>query len=422
MLTRGRRPAATVLLLASALLITACTGGGNPAPKAPASVAIGLLVPTTGANAQLGQQATLGAKLAIELVNQDFKDLPLPLPLGVGAGLRNGTKLTLIAGNTESAPEKVEKEASRLVAEGAVGLVLADTIDVAAPAGRETDLIGVSLVDALSTSDTFADLNRTAHFRIQPSDRQLVSTALGLLYRQRDTPAQFKRIITAAGTPAGAIGGEVSTLKATIEDLSLAAGYEVGGKDKIVPLSGADAGQPDGMVVKGDAVLAIVTSAAEANAASELAVRLRGTAPVIAIGPGVGALDGVKSSGGVQALRAAGWSTEFAGRNPISRVVATMYEQAFHTKLTEVAAAAFTATMVLAMAMDQVTDFTPQSIRSAVQQITLPATQTIMPWNGIRFDGNGYNQLAAGVVEQHVPNGYQVVHPIELAATPTLSL
>ena len=46
----------------------------------------------------------------------------------------------------------------------------------------------------------------------------------------------------------------------------------------------------------------------------------------------------------------------------------------------------------------------------------MPATQTIMPWDGIRFDGNGSNQLGAAVVEQRLPSGFQVVHPTELAA------
>jgi branched-chain amino acid transport system substrate-binding protein len=397
----------------------ACTGGGTPAPVVPTEVAIGLLVPTSGPNAALGQQAALGAQLAVELVNRDVPAQPLPLPLGPGAGLHNGAKLKLIMGNTEGAPEKVEKEASRLVDEGARGLVLADTIDVALPAGRQTDLLGVPLVDALSTSDTFGDLNRIGHFRIQPSDRQMLDAALGLLYRQRDTPGQFKRIVTAAGTPAGPLGDEAANLKNSIEDLSQAAGYEVAGGNAVVPLSGSDAGQPGGLVSKGDAVLAIVTSPAEASAANDLAVKLKGTAPVIALGPAVSSLDGVRNP---TALRAAGWSGEFAGRNPIAQVVGAMYEQAFHTKFTEVAADAFMATMVLALAMDQTADYTQQAVRNAVQQLTMPATQTIMPWAGIRFDGNGYNQLAAGVVEQHAPNGYLVVHPMELSATPTLSL
>ncbi|MGI5245568.1 ABC transporter substrate-binding protein [Dactylosporangium sp. CA-139066] len=418
MLTRGLRPAATALVLASALLMSACTGGGAPAAPTPSTVAIGLLVPTSGANAQIGQQATLGARLAIELVNRDVPAQPLPLPLGPGAGLRNGTKLTLITGNTESAPEKVEKEANRLVHDGAAGVVVADSIDVAMTTGRVTDFLGVALVDAMSTSDTFGELNRVGHFRIQPSDRKMVTAALDMLYRQRDSN-RFRRIVTAAGAPTGALGDEAASLKNSIEDLSRASGYEVAGKDHIVPLSGPDAGQPGGLVTKDDAVLAIVTSPAEASVANDLAVRLKGTAPVIAIGPAVSALDGVKSP---TALRASGWSNEFAARNPIAQVIGAMYEQAFHTKLTEVAADAFMATLVMAMAMDQSVDYTKQSVRNAVQALTLPVTQTIMPWNGVRFDGNGVNQLAAGVVEQRTQNGYLVVHPAELATNPSLSL
>ncbi|MFI5913410.1 ABC transporter substrate-binding protein [Dactylosporangium sp. NPDC051541] len=419
MLTRGLRPAVTAIVLASALLMSACTGDQKPTATAPTSVAIGLLVPTSGPNAQLGQQATLGAKLAVEVVNRDIPTKPLPLPLGAGVGLRNGTKLTLLTGNTESAPEKIEKEAGKLIDDGAVGLVLADTIDVALATSRVADLQGVSLVDGLSTSDTFGDLNRTGHFRIQPTDRREVTTALDLLYRQKGTDKQIKRIVTAAGSPTGPLGDQVNSLKTSIEDLSQAAGYDVAGKDKILPLTGSEAGQPNGQVQKGDAVIAVVTSPAEAGAANDLAVKLKGTAPVIAVGPAVAALDAVKNP---TALRASGWSSEFAARNPIAQVIGAMFEQAFHTKLTEVAADAFMATLTLALAMDQSVDYSKQAVRNAVQQLNLPATQTIMPWNGVRFDGNGVNQLAGGVVELRTQNGYALIHPAELAITPTSAL
>ncbi|MEU7867927.1 ABC transporter substrate-binding protein [Dactylosporangium sp. NPDC049140] len=415
MLTRGHRPAVTALVLATALLMSACTGSAKPVATTPANVAIGLLVPTSGPNAQLGQQATLGARLAIEVVNRDVPNKPLPLPLGAGVGLHGGTKITLLTGDTASAPEKIEKEAGKLVDDGAVGLVLADTIDVAQSTSRSADYLGVSLVDALSTSDSFAENNRNGHFRIQPTDRSSVNTALDLLYRYKSTNGQIKRVVTAAGAPSGElIGKEVANLKSSIEDLSQAAGYDVAGKDHILPLAGSEAGQPNGQVQKGDAVLAIVTTPAEASVANDLAGRLKGTAPVIAIGPGVAALDGVKNP---VAMRTAGWSNEFAARNPTAQVVGAMFEQAYHTKLTEVAADAFMATLTLVMAMDQASDYSKQSVRNAVQQLTLPATQTIMPWNGVRFDGTGVNQLAAAVVEQRTQNGYMVVYPAELSIT-----
>ncbi|WP_433610879.1 ABC transporter substrate-binding protein [Dactylosporangium sp. CA-139114] len=414
MLTRGRRPAVTALVLASALLMSACTGDAKPAVTPPASVAIGLLVPTSGPNAQLGQQATLGARLAIEVVNRDVPSKPLPLPLGPGVGLRGGTKLTLLTGDTASAPERIEKEATKLVDDGAVGLILADTIDVAQTTSRVADFLGVSLVDSLTTSDTFSESNRAGHFRIQPTDRHLVNTALDLLYRYKGTNGQVKRIVTASGAPGGELGKEVASLKNSIEDLSQSSGYEVAGKDHVLPLTGSEAGQPNGQVQKGDAVFAVVTSPAEASAANDLAVKLKGIASVIALGPGVAALDGVKNP---TALRASGWSNEFATRNPTAQVIGAMFEQAFHTKLTEVAADAFMATLTLAMAMDQAGDYTKQAVRNSVQQLTLPATQTIMPWNGVRFDGTGVNQLAAGVVEQRTQNGYMVIQPAELSIT-----
>ena len=80
------------------------------------------------------------------------------------------------------------------------------------------------------------------------------------------------------------------------------------------------------------------------------------------------------------------------------------------------AASAFTATMALAVSLDTAKSFGVSEVRAAVQQLNLPATQTIMPWNGIRFDGTGNNQLAASVIEQQTGNGFQVVYPNELAA------
>jgi branched-chain amino acid transport system substrate-binding protein len=79
------------------------------------------------------------------------------------------------------------------------------------------------------------------------------------------------------------------------------------------------------------------------------------------------------------------------------------------------AANAFTATVVLAMAVDTAGGGDPAGIRSALRALAIPAIRTIMPWNGLRFDASGQNQLAAAVVEQRAGAGFQVVYPRELA-------
>jgi branched-chain amino acid transport system substrate-binding protein len=48
----------------------------------------------------------------------------------------------------------------------------------------------------------------------------------------------------------------------------------------------------------------------------------------------------------------------------------------------------------------------------------LPATQVMLPWNGIRFDATGQNTLAGAVMEARTPAGFRVVYPRELAVVP----
>jgi branched-chain amino acid transport system substrate-binding protein len=407
-LTLGCRAA---LVLVPALAIAACTSPSTPRVQLPSSVEIGLLTPKSGANAPTGVEAIHGAELAIDIVNNAYPDLSIPL--GPSTGLGNGVKLTLAVGDTEGAPERVEEQASKLVKNGAIGLVLADGMAVARSAGREVDLLNVAMVDATSTADLFGDLNRTGHFRIQPSDRSAVKTVLSLLFREQATGRAVDKIAVIAPFASVMFNEEIDTIKKAIGDLGQADGFTTA-----LNLSfGSSATDLTTAVVDGKANVAItiVTNSSEAAAAVELATRLKGIVPVIALGPGVASVDIAKASQS-DLLRASGWSAEYSRRNPVALQVAQLYEQRYSAKLTEVAASSFTATLALALAIDNAKGLTVGDIRASVQQLSLSATQTIMPWDGIRFDSNGNNQLAASVIEQRSANGFQVIHPVELAA------
>lgn len=414
MFALGRRPMLAVLALLPALFATACTAAVSPPPQLPSTVAVGLLTAKTGANAALGAEAVRGAELAIDVVNNPYPDLPLPL--GPSVGLTNGVKLTLSVADTQSAPERVEEQASNLLKDGVVGLVLADDTADARAAGHQADISGVALIDATSTADLFADLNRSGHFRIQPSDRSAVQTALGLLYREHALGRTVDRIAVAGGT-ASVQNEQAAAIRTAIGDLGQADGYSPGPALSLAP-NGPSATELAATVVdsRSNVVFAVVTNSQEAAAAVDLAVRLKGVVPVVGIGPGVAALDTAKAAQS-DVLRTTGWSAEYTRRNPVAAVVAQLYERRYAAKLTEVAASTFTATLALAMATDSAKGLTRGDVRGSVQQLSVAATQTIMPWDGIRFDGNGNNQLAAAVVEQRLAAGFQVIQPVELAAT-----
>jgi branched-chain amino acid transport system substrate-binding protein len=120
--------------------------------------------------------------------------------------------------------------------------------------------------------------------------------------------------------------------------------------------------------------------------------------------------------GGTTVLRSIGWSMELARRNPVAGQVTALYQRRFGTTMTETAARAFTATLTLAQAIDAAGSVNPRNMRAALVGLEVPGRDTIMPWNGIRFDVSGQNTQAAAVVERLSQAGARVVFPPELAA------
>jgi branched-chain amino acid transport system substrate-binding protein len=413
----GRRRALVLLATLPALLTAGCSGSesaASPGSSLPSQVTVGLLTPKTGVNSATGTEAIRGADLAIDVVNNQYADVTLPL--GPSGGLASGVKLVLAVGDTQSAPERVEEQSAKLVREsGAIGLVLSDELSVARPAGREIDILGVAMIDAASSADLFADLNRSGHFRIQPTDKVAVRTAIGLLYQQRalNKPLSKLTVLGPAGLPGA--NEEADAIRGTVADQAQSDGFGIGraltyGPD---PNELAAAVSGDGS----NAVVAIVTSAAEAATAVDLATRLKGRVPVLAVGPAVGLLDTPKAAQS-SLLRTTSWSAEYTKRNPVAFRISQLYEKKFGVPITQTAAASFMATLTLAVAIDTAKGLKVNDVRSSVQQLDLPATQTVMPWEGIRFDGNGNNQLGSAVIEQRTAAGYQVVYPVELSSAP----
>jgi branched-chain amino acid transport system substrate-binding protein len=87
--------------------------------------------------------------------------------------------------------------------------------------------------------------------------------------------------------------------------------------------------------------------------------------------------------------------------------------------MTEVAAGSFTAVLTLVKAMNDAGSIEPERVRTALLNLDIPGRDTIMPWNGVRFDATHQNSGATGVVEQIDANdALRVVFPDELAQEP----
>ncbi len=109
------------------------------------------------------------------------------------------------------------------------------------------------------------------------------------------------------------------------------------------------------------------------------------------------------------------WAQDLASRKPVIGVVSKLYKQRYGKDLDGTPARAFTAMMTLADAINRAGSTEPDKIRTALAETDLGEADTIMPWEGIRFDGKGQNVLTRGIFIQTQGGVPKPVWPFDLA-------
>lgn len=396
------RALASILVLAG---LGACTGAADDAvPPQISNVNIAIITDVAGKKTSVGTDAVRGAQLAVELINQAHPEVPLPLAASTGLpGLGEAT-LTLITSDSQGDPQQASDNTASVVEEqNAVGVVVADTPDAAAAVGSQAQRTAVPVIDALNTAEYLTELGLDWYFRISPTDEMLAENAFTVL-RQRfpGTGGRLALLTEPVGTnPAVAM---------TVEELAVRSGHRVTVRDE----QGSVEDRVDSIEDRScDAIVAIASTSKAATEAAQVAAELTPPRPLIGLGPGFDALARVDAP---SVLRSSPWSAELARRSPVGKAVTDLYQKLFNAPMTQQAASVFTATYALAVAIDQVGSADRAAIRGALRQLSLPATQMIMPWNGIRFSAEGQNELAAGVVEGWTRGAFRVVYPPEVAS------
>jgi branched-chain amino acid transport system substrate-binding protein len=409
--------AAAALVLACAPLLSGCTGSGTAKPVRPRAVAIGVLAPAGG-------DAVRGAQLAIDIVNDAHPELDLPL--AGGAGVLGGVRITLDLADTKASAAGVTEQVTRLAKkDDVVGFVAADSTVVTGAISERAEALRIPLIDAGTSADNAANSGLDWYHRIGPTDRVLAQTGFAVLRQQQgpDPTANRRVALLDSGSD-----GAAATSRA-VKEFADAQQLQVVFRESIGPTSASTPAAVAALVAelaakvnqaRPELFLAVAANEQEAAVVADLAKRLA-TTPTVLFGRGVaGIADSVARPvpGGQGLLRPVAWSAEFLARNPMARAVAGLYERRYNVPLTPAAAGAFTATLTMATGVDSAGGADRARIRAALRQLSLPATKTIMPWNGVQFDGDGQNTLASGVVEQSSATGFHIVYPRELATAP----
>lgn len=414
MRTWVRRSAMAAIVVALGGCTAIRDSGGEAGPRPVDEVKIGVLAPLSGADAGVGRQALQGAQLAAELVNEAEAAVPLPPVGGGGLGGLDGARLTVIPGDTKGDAGQGGRLAADLVTgQRVAGLVGASDAAVTVAASQRTERLGVPFVNGDTSTGYLTERGLDWFFRTGPNDRMFGEGFFSVLEEQATATGGARRVAILYSDDKG--GSDVA---AVTEDLAAEGGYEV---RKISFQPGAqDLASAARLVREADPTAAFLIASSRADA--ERIVKAFGTIGytppgIMVFGPGFSNPAVLQATGpeGEGVLRGAAWSPELAARNPTAQAVGTLYQERFGAAMTGVAAGSFTAVLTLAKAINDARSVDAQRVRAALIDLDLPGRDTIMPWDGIRFDATRQNSQAAAVVEQVVGRNLRVVFPQGLA-------
>jgi branched-chain amino acid transport system substrate-binding protein len=418
----------TGLLLIS-LLLAACVSTATPAAstQAPAAtsaataaqssvIKIGSLFPLTGSLAPTGVASRDAVLLAVEIINGDYPDLNLPLAAGEGLPNLGGAKVEVVFADHQMDPEKGASETERLITEeGIVAVVGAYASSVSATSSQVTERYGIPFVNDQSTSTALHTRGFKWYFRTTPHDGMFSEAIFQFLQDMRDTKGvDISTVATIFENTQYGSGSSRSQ-----NELAAQYGFEVvanvaypsGTADMTAEVQSLKAANPDIVLPSSYVADAILM----ARTFEQLDFQ-----PQAVVAQGVGFteasfLETVGAQGEFILSREV-FAADLAENKSIIKTVSDMFQERFGHTMEGATARSFTATLVLADAINRAGSTEPEAIRQALLATDIPGDQLIMPWPGVKFDPEtGQNIAGSGIVVQAQEGQYYTVWPFDLA-------
>ncbi|MDP9095004.1 MAG: ABC transporter substrate-binding protein [Pseudomonadota bacterium] len=364
----------------------------------PSPIVVGAIYPTAGA----GADARHAIDTALEIVNGSHERMQVLMGEGGGLPRLNGAKLSITLADDGDDPVKAADAAEHLIVDG-----------------HATALIG-GLSDA-----TAASISRVAEHHGIPFlavDSTMTNTGgLTWFFRVGRTPASDARsVLSMLGAIASANGRTLETVSLLAEDSPAGreraapvrvASEAVGLKLLDVPVP-ADHSAPDAIVpavaaAAPDAVLVALDGAPVAPLLAQLAAREIGPLVLLQRGETTVPADGV--------FRSISFTTDPLPARPGVSIVNAAFKARSGKPLTTNTAREITGLLLLADVINRAASTKPVDLRIALMATDTPGGETLMMWDGIRFDDSGQNVLATPALQQVQHGAFQTVAPDTIA-------
>jgi branched-chain amino acid transport system substrate-binding protein len=381
------------------------------------TVKIGALYPLSGQVAKSGEDTINAIKLAVDIINNKYEGIDLPFAKTEGLPNLKGAKLELIAADHQGSPEIGQAEAERLIEQRkVVALIGAFHSSVAATSSQVAERMGVPYISGESEATALTERGFKWFFRTTPnSDTQTQDFFTFLKEIGAKKTANIRRLgLVHENTLWGNdFAKSVRKYVGKFPELELAVDvtYQQGTSDVTSEVQRLIAGNPDAVLHASYDAEAILFG----KTYKQYNFNPQG---ILAIGAAFGS-NAFRSALGSDAdyfLVREHWSRDLASRKPVVAQIAKLYKDRYGKDMDGTPARAFTAMMTLADAINRAGSTQPAAIREALIKTDLGEGDTIMPWEGIRFDATGQNVLTRGIFIQTLGGTPTTVWPFSLAS------
>ncbi len=384
------------------------------AARAQASeVAIGVIYPFSGANAQVGVDAQKAYETALEVINKDY-DFDLPLAKGEGLPGLGGAKIRLVFADHQSDPQKGRAEAERLITQEKVSAIIGTYQSaVAVTVSQICERYQTPFVSADNSSPSLRRRGLKYYFRAAPHD-EMYSQAMFDFFdamKKKGTKIETLSLFhedTIFGTDSGnaqaKLAGErnykvFADIKYRANSPSLSAEVQQ------LKAANADVLMPSSYTT--DGILLVKTMAELGYKPNAIVAQDAGFSEK-ALYDAVGdKLEGVISRGS--------FSLDLAAKRPMVGKVNDMFKAKSGKDLNDFSSRQFMGLIVMADAINSAKSTDGDKIREALVATDMPGEQTIMPWKRVKFDEMGQNNDADPVLLQYVGGKFVTISPPQAA-------
>jgi len=375
-----------------------------PTLVTPSTIKVGLVWPTTGAQALIGKDQVNAFTLVVDQAN-------------AAGGIRSlgGMKIELLIGDTKADPKTGAAEAERLITEAKAHILVGSYGSaVTATTSEVAERYGIPFLNPDSTSPALHTRGFKWFFRTTPHDQLLVKNMVDFTKDlEKKEGRSFKRIaIVYENTLWGIDSAKV------IKDYAPTLGFEIA-LEMAYPASAVDLSSE---VLKLKATEHDVLMQASYLSDALLFTRTFKTLgywPKLWIANDAGHIhpDYLKTLGkdAYYVFSREVFSADLGPKKDSIKKANDAFKSKYGYDMDGTMARSYTAASLLVDILERAGSLKPDDIKKALAATNWSEAKVPMPWKGIKFDETGQNILGLGIIVQLIDGQWRTIWPFDIA-------